>query len=141
MTEYHLPYEYDSKYKTFVGMAALAGATVKKNWRGASLFDETGNGWVYVGSTDSTPSRIYPSRDPSGLTQYKGRPSKDLLSFLVDSFKAQCSELEEYLEDGIGLSDKDLKRLDKAVTVMKVGFKIMKKVALKKELTQLKEVA
>jgi len=45
-----------------------------------------------------------------------------------------CSRLEKLLQritdaDDRALTDKDLKRLDKAVTVMKVGFKIVKKVS------------
>lgn len=50
-----------------------------------------------------------------------------------DALRFHCERLEEILEDNTqGLTDKALKRSDKAVTVMKVGFKILKK-ALKKQ--------
>lgn len=39
-----------------------------------------------------------------------------------------CVELELMLADGSGLTPKDTKRLDKSVTVIKVGFKVIKKV-------------
>lgn len=45
-----------------------------------------------------------------------------------DALRFHCELLEEILEaNAQGLSDKTLKRSDKAVTVMKVGFKILKK--------------
>ena len=40
-------------------------------------------------------------------------------------------ELEHLIADGEGLSEQDLKRLDKAVTVIKVGFKLVKLVLKK----------
>jgi hypothetical protein len=50
--------------------------------------------------------------------------------------RKDASELERVLQeitdaghDGGPLSEKELKRMDKAVTVMKVGFKIVKKVS------------
>ena len=57
-------------------------------------------------------------------------PTKEsaLLLETYKSLRLDCIELEELIGNGRGLSDKDLKRLDKAVTVMKVSFKIVKKV-------------
>lgn len=52
-----------------------------------------------------------------------------------DALRFHCERLEELLEmNAEGHSDKALKRSDKAVTVMKVGFKILKK-AIKKQPT------
>ena len=49
-----------------------------------------------------------------------------------DALRFHCERLEELLEANTeGHNDKALKRSDKAVTVMKVGFKILKK-AIKK---------
>jgi hypothetical protein len=45
-----------------------------------------------------------------------------------DALRFHCERLEELLEaNAEGHGDKALKRSDKAVTVMKVGFKILKK--------------
>lgn len=50
-----------------------------------------------------------------------------------DALRFHCERLEELLEANAGgLNDKALKRSDKAVTVMKVGFKILKK-AIRKQ--------
>lgn len=45
-----------------------------------------------------------------------------------------CAALEEVIEDRADLTEKQRKRLDKAVTVMKVGFKIVKKAMGKAEI-------
>lgn len=56
---------------------------------------------------------------------------------IYDELRTDCSDLEELLTLAEAnpkspmLMAKDLKRIDKAITVMKVGFKILKK-ALKK---------
>lgn len=39
-----------------------------------------------------------------------------------------CIDMEALIEAQAGLSEQDLKRLDKAVTVMKVSFKLVKQV-------------
>lgn len=50
-----------------------------------------------------------------------------------DALRFHCERLEELLEaNAEGQSDKALKRSDKAVTVMKVGFKILKKATKKR---------
>jgi hypothetical protein len=55
---------------------------------------------------------------------------------LYYDLRSTCAALEIAIENNDnGFSEKDLKRLDKAITVMKVGFKIMKK-ALAKSKTQ-----
>ncbi len=46
---------------------------------------------------------------------------------VYNEMRSQCSALEELIEAG-DFTEKELKRLDKAVTVMKVGFKMLKKV-------------
>lgn len=56
----------------------------------------------------------------------------DLIWASYSSIRFECSELEAYIEAAEKrgpLTEKDRMRLDKAVTVMKVGFKIVKKVA------------
>lgn len=50
-----------------------------------------------------------------------------MLTAYVD-LRRDCIAIEELIERGGELTADDLKRLDKAVTVMKVGFKIVKKV-------------
>ncbi len=142
MTEVVLPYLNDPKFKILQSMAKLAGVNIGTTWEGASYFNESREGWVYVAKTVYAPSHLYPSKDPFGLTRVRRR-LPDLLCFILNNLKLQCFELEEHLEDAVGLTEKDLKRLDKAVTVMKVGFKIMKKVAKQKEKesARLKEVA
>lgn len=57
-------------------------------------------------------------------------PSGDvraLLTAYVD-LRRDCIGIEELIERSSDLTPDDLKRLDKAVTVMKVGFKMVKKV-------------
>jgi hypothetical protein len=59
----------------------------------------------------------------------KNRDPRELAQRLYQGLRIHCCDLEELIESDSGaFSEKDLKRLDKAVTVMKVGFKIMKKV-------------
>ncbi len=53
---------------------------------------------------------------------------------VYNELRGHCAALEELIEAG-DFTEKELKRLDKAVTVMKVGFKILKKV-LKARLRQ-----
>lgn len=55
--------------------------------------------------------------------------SRALLATYV-ALRQECIGLEQLIESGAadGLTADDLKRLDKAVTVMKVGFKMVKKV-------------
>ncbi len=53
--------------------------------------------------------------------------ARALLASYVD-LRRDCIAIEELIERGGELTPEDLKRLDKAVTVMKVGFKMVKKV-------------
>lgn len=56
---------------------------------------------------------------------------KSLATVIYNNLRCDCVELEELIEHATAagtLTEKELKRLDKAVTVMKVGFKIVKKV-------------
>lgn len=47
---------------------------------------------------------------------------------IYKELRQQCADLERWLESNQGcISEKEFKRLDKAVVVMKAGFKIMKK--------------
>ncbi len=57
-----------------------------------------------------------------------------------NALRAACERLECLIEASDDLTEKDLKRLDKAVTVMKVGFKLLKKVE-KPLRVKLREVA
>lgn len=52
--------------------------------------------------------------------------TRSLLASYVE-LRSECAGLEELIERG-DLTEQDVMRLDKAVTVMKVGFKIVKKV-------------
>lgn len=52
-----------------------------------------------------------------------------------------CVDLEQLIEANNGLTKKELMRFDKAVVVMKVGFKIMKKALRKAKPVKLKVVA
>lgn len=61
------------------------------------------------------------------------RPPDDprmLFDAVYENLRADCSKLEHLLqhatENGT-LAEKELKRLDKSVVVMKVGFKLLKK--------------
>lgn len=57
-----------------------------------------------------------------------------------EGLRFHCARLEELLETNpSGMDEKALKRSDKAVTVMKVGFKILKKAMRKR--SPLKAVA
>lgn len=60
-----------------------------------------------------------------------GDDPRKVYQSLYQNLRADCAELEEMIAKDSSFTTQDLKRLDKAVTVMKVGFKIMKK-ALKK---------
>ena len=60
----------------------------------------------------------------------------DMLRAAYSNLRWECAELEAYIEQmGFLHTEHDLKRLDKAVTVMKVGFKILKQVARKRRVT------
>ena len=58
-------------------------------------------------------------------------PSEQKLIGIYSSTRLDIMELEHLIADGEGLSEQDLKRLDKAVTVIKVGFKLVKLVLKK----------
>ncbi len=63
---------------------------------------------------------------------YNCVPNPPTIEQAYDAMRFHCERLEEILEaNAQGLNDKTLKRSDKAVTVMKVGFKILKR-AIKK---------
>lgn len=56
------------------------------------------------------------------------------IAWAYRKLRTDCSHLEHVLQtitdsSSEAISDKEMKRLDKAVTVMKVGFKIVKKVS------------
>lgn len=70
-------------------------------------------------------------RDDKGRFVPKAGSTDELALHQYNDLRFTCHELEELIasvEGDPGWSEKDLKRLDKAVTVMKVGFKILKKV-------------
>jgi hypothetical protein len=59
---------------------------------------------------------------------YNCSPYPQTVEQAYDALRFHCERLEELLEaNAEGHNDKALKRSDKAVTVMKVGFKILKK--------------
>lgn len=70
-----------------------------------------------------------PAKDPVPDRENGPTPTEDRLRRDYANLRLDCADLEELL--GASPSDltaKDLKRLDKAVTVMKVAFKIVAKV-------------
>ena len=76
--------------------------------------------------------------EPPALTTSGASSPKEMAEVIYKNLRHNCMELEElieYAEKMGGLDAKALKRLDKAVTVMKVGFKIMKKATKKKPAT------
>ena len=87
------------------------------------------------------PHYYPPQKEPEPIPEPVKNPgdgdenARSLLERHFGVLKSECSDLERLIavvtEDCqiYGLTDKDLKRLDKAVTVMKVGMKIVKKVA------------
>ena len=81
---------------------------------------------------------------------YPGRPwpiRRKPYGIAYERLRAECETLECLIEaDDAALSVKDRKRLDKAVTAMKIGFKILKKVArkepqAKQSVVQLNDIA
>lgn len=77
-----------------------------------------------------------------------GAPATTQESIMASTYmnlRAECIGLEEQLaalqNDSDEFSGHDLSELDKAVTVMKVGFKLMKRVLKKHGYTNLKERA
>jgi hypothetical protein len=90
---------------------------------------------------------VYPT--PSGPTDYQKRKERQeqkrkeiehkkdvdgIMNYIYQHFRDACATLEETIErHDAELSEKDKKRLDKAITVMKVGFKIMKFVLRKRK--------
>jgi hypothetical protein len=72
-----------------------------------------------------------PYREPEAQPLPLPTPKDALALHQYNDLRFTCHELEELIasvEGEEGWTEKDLKRLDKAVTVMKVGFKIFKKV-------------
>lgn len=70
-----------------------------------------------------------PKKDsPAGVNDSPSAGEKALLLIYGD-LRLDCDQLEEMLgAPSSDLTEKDLKRLDKAVTIIKVGFKLIKKV-------------
>jgi hypothetical protein len=60
----------------------------------------------------------------------EGDETVDRMREIYTNLRFECAELEALIGAN-SWSEQDLKRLDKAVTVMKVGFKMLKKVARK----------
>ena len=58
---------------------------------------------------------------------------------VYNELRNQCATLEELIEAG-DFTEKELKRLDKSVTVMKAGFKMLKKV-IKRQQTEERKAA
>jgi hypothetical protein len=79
--------------------------------------------WRWTPPTDDP----VPDRSDENPTPTEDRLRRDYANLRLD-----CADLEELLGSlPSDLTAKDLKRLDKAVTVMKVGFKIVAKVLRK----------
>lgn len=106
-----------------------------------------GGGWYTPYPRTPTVSNPVPVRAPEPVRgpkrDEKGRFTvKDALALhQYNDLRFTCHELEELIasvEGSEDWSEKDLKRLDKAVTVMKVGFKIFKKVLKSRAKRQVK---
>jgi len=71
-----------------------------------------------------------PAKDPvPDRDETKPTPTEDRLRRDYANLRLDCADLEELLgSTNTDLTGKDLKRLDKAVTVMKVAFKLIAKV-------------
>lgn len=67
-----------------------------------------------------------PKRPPVAPDDEPG--TTDQMARSYANLRFECADLEAIIADAKGLTEKDLKRLDKAVTVMKVAFKIVAKV-------------
>lgn len=78
------------------------------------------------------PKRIVEPDPQSPDPQFpdEGDGTVDRMRSIYTNLRFECAELETLIGAN-QFSEQDLKRLDKAVTVMKVGFKILKKVARK----------
>lgn len=80
------------------------------------------------------PERSFPVKNPGRFVPLPPFPSvtEDLLARAYADLRADCIAVEEIIgalnERPGGFTDKDLKRLDKGVTVIKVGFKLIKMV-------------
>ena len=86
-------------------------------------------GWSPRPLYPSVPEPVHKPRDDKG--RWVPEQKDELAVSQYNSLRFTCHELEELIssvEGEDGWTEKDLKRLDKAVTVMKVGFKILKKV-------------
>lgn len=66
----------------------------------------------------------YPHRPP---VPEDDDPNVRAIAATYVNLRAECDAFENLLGNGGGLTEKDAKRLDKAASVMKVGFKLMKK--------------
>lgn len=68
-------------------------------------------------------------------------PHESLLVEAYGELRLQCIQIEEVIAADNLLTLEELTRLDKAVTVMKVGFKLVKKVLAKRGHTGIKKAA
>jgi hypothetical protein len=89
------------------------------------------------GSKERPQGEIFPDTGPT-----KFPPIKDQMAWInYGNLRHEVHELEcliESVENDDRWTEKDLKRLDKAVTVMKAGFKIIKKALKSRERRRLK---
>lgn len=70
-----------------------------------------------------------PPKRPSQPKEDKPKtPQSEAVFTVYKNMRLDGIELEEIIGNGEGLTAKDLKRLDKAVTVIKMGYKIIKMV-------------
>ncbi len=79
------------------------------------------------GSKERPQKELFPNTGPTKFPPVR----EALLTAHYNDLRWTCHQLEELLsvaESDPDFSEKDVKRLDKAVTVMKVGFKLVKKV-------------
>lgn len=95
-----------------------------------------GGGWTYPPEKPKKPKPWdgpnWPAKHPDRYVPHEPPPENNLLAHIYGELRHHGDELESLLGaldiDPRGFTEEDRKRLDKAVVVMKVGFKIVKRV-------------
>lgn len=83
-----------------------------------------------------------PDQTPAPSPRPQDKPTEDHLIHNYQAVRLDVAELEEMLgSPHHGLSDKELKRLDKSVVLMKAGAKVLKKVIRARGYRELKPAA
>lgn len=84
--------------------------------------------WIEPTPLRREPKPSAPKPAPEPETPKDPTPTEDLLARTYAGLRLEIAELEVLMAGGEGLSERDLKRLDKGVVLMKVGAKLVKRV-------------